>query len=91
MISLFKRRLGAKMEESFDINATHGFQKIEGFHVLELRMTAFEEGIGPEDKVLVFHLADGHHLLIKDSEGIEIKRVTATYIMFKTDVVIKEI
>ncbi len=78
-------------EEPFDTSATHGFQKIEGLHVLERIQVISEEEFVPGDKVEIFHLPDGNYLLSEDSEGIEIGRVTSTYILFKTDIVVKEI
>ena len=78
-------------KESFDINATHGFQKVEGLHALERIQVILEEEIYSGDKVMVFSLSDGKHLLTKDPQGIEIDRITSTYIMFKTDIIIKEI
>lgn len=78
-------------EEPFDLSATHGFQKIEGLHVLERMKVVLEEEVVPGDKVGIFHLPDGKHLLTKDPVGIEIRRITSNYIMFVTDIVIEEI
>ena len=78
-------------EQPFDPSATHGFQKIDGLHVLERTQVILDEEVVPGDKVNVFYLPGGKHLLTKESEGIEIGRITSTYIMFVTDIVVKEI
>lgn len=69
---------------------THSFQKVDGFLSLQRRNTIFEEPVEPGDTVDVFVLPDGRSLLSKDPDGIRIKDINSVYILFDTEVIIKE-
>ncbi len=68
----------------------HSFQKVEGFLSVEIRNTIFEEPVVVGDTVDVFVLPDGRNLLAKDPEGILIKDINSVYVLFDTEVIIKE-
>lgn len=70
--------------------AVHGFHKVDGFLSVEIRNTVFEEPVVIGDTVDIFVLPDGRTLLSKDPAGIKIKNINSVYILFDTDVVIKE-
>jgi len=68
----------------------HSFQKIEGFVSVEIRSTIFEDPVIVGDTVDVFVLPDGRNLLSKDPDGIRIREINSVYVLFDTDVLIKE-
>ena len=68
----------------------HSFQKVEGFLSAEIRNTIFEEPVVAGDTVDIFVLPDGRTLLSKDPDGIRIKEINSAYVLFDTDVLIKE-
>ena len=71
---------------------THSFQKVDadGFLSLMVRDTIFEEPVEVGDTVDVFVLPDGRALLAKDPDGIRIKDINSVYVLFDTDVIVKE-
>jgi hypothetical protein len=68
----------------------HSFHKIEGFVSVEIRNSIFEEPVVVGDTVDVFVLPDGRNLLSKDPDGIRIREINSVYVLFDTDVIIKE-
>ena len=68
----------------------HSFHKVEGYLSVEIRNTIFETPVTVGDVVDVFVLPDGRTLLSKDPAGIKIKDINSVYILFDTEVVIKE-
>lgn len=68
----------------------HSFQKADGFLSLEIRNTLFEEPVVAGDTVDVFVLPDGRTLLVKDPDGIRIRDINSVYVLFDTDVIIRE-
>jgi hypothetical protein len=68
----------------------HSFQKVEGFLSVEVRNTIFEEPVVVGDTVDIFVLPDGRTLLSKDPNGTRIRNINSVYILFDTDVTIKE-
>jgi hypothetical protein len=68
----------------------HSFQKIEGSVSCELRNTIFEDPVVAGDTVDIFVLPDGRNLLSKDPDGIRIREINSVYVLFDTDVIIKE-
>ncbi len=71
---------------------THSFQKVDadGFLSLMIRDTTFEEPVEVGDTVDVFVFPDGRFLLSKDPDGIRIKDINSVYVLFDTDVIVKE-
>jgi hypothetical protein len=70
--------------------AVHSFQKVEGFVSCEIRNTIFEDPVVVGDTVDVFVLPDGRHLLSKDPDGIRIREINSVYVLFDTEILIKE-
>jgi len=68
----------------------HSFQKVDGFLSVEIRNTLFEEPVAAGDTVDVFVLPDGRTLLVKDPDGIRISDINSVYVLFDTDVIIRE-
>jgi hypothetical protein len=68
----------------------HSFHKIEGFVSVEIRNSIFEDPVVVGDTVDVFVLPDGRNLLSKDPDGIRIREINSVYVLFDTDVIIKE-
>jgi hypothetical protein len=70
----------------------HSFQKIEveGILFVEIRNTIFEDPVAVGDTVDVFVLPDGRNLISKDPDGIRIREINSVYVLFDTDVIIKE-
>lgn len=68
----------------------YSFQKVEGFVSCEIRSTIFEDPVVVGDTVDVFVLPDGRNLLSKDPDGIRIREINSVYVLFDTDVIIKE-
>lgn len=69
---------------------THSFQKVDGFLSLMIRDTLFEDPVVVGDTVEVFVLPEGKTLLTKDPDGIRIKEINSVYVLFDTEVIIKE-
>ena len=68
----------------------HSFQKVDGFLSLMLRDTLFEDPVAVGDTVEVFVLPDGKALLSKDPDGMRIKEINSVYVLFDTEIIIKE-
>jgi len=68
----------------------YSFHKVEGFVSCEIRNTIFEDPVVAGDTVDVFVLPDGRNLLSKDPDGIRIREINSVYVLFDTDVIIKE-
>jgi len=80
-------RINSNYDEKPDV---HSFHKIEGFVSVEIRNSVFEEPVAIGDTVDVFVLPDGRNLLSKDPDGIRIREINSVYVLFDTDVIIKE-
>lgn len=79
------------MNSNYDEKSpVHSFQKVEGFLSVEIRNTVFEEPVNIGDTIDVFVLPDGRNLLSKDPDGIRIKDINSVYILFETDILVKE-
>ncbi len=79
------------IDSNYEDNSTvHSFQKIEGFVSVEIRNTIFEEPVVVGDIVDIFMLPDGRTLLSKDPDGTRIREINSVFVLFDTDIIIKE-
>lgn len=69
----------------------YGFDvKVENLDVIPRNQVILEDDVVAGDKVSIFFLPDGKHLLSKDSKGLRIEKLTSAYVWFETEIQIKE-